>query len=185
LSARTIPHVPSAREMIHKRASGKLVGSVPTDLTSEHSRGTIRIRVGAMAQSATPVQLKEQTLKDSSAYILEAESVMERTLSDVGSFLWSDINSKIAQQVRGGQVVAQFWSGHGPVKVPNGLIRDWIGASFTPKTTVKDVLTLVQDYDNHRNIYKPEVIASRLISHRGSDFQIYLRQLKKKIISGA
>jgi hypothetical protein len=58
-------------------------------LTSEHSRGTIRIRVGAMAQSATPVQLKEQTLKDSSAYILEAASVMERTLSDVGSFLWS------------------------------------------------------------------------------------------------
>ena len=53
------------------------------------------------------------------------------------------------------------------------------GASFTPKTTVKDVLTLVQDYDNHRNIYKPEVIASRLISHRGSDFQIYLRLPKK------
>ena len=86
-----------------------------------------------MAQSATPVQLKEQTLKDFSAYILDAESVMERTLSDIGSFLWSDINSKRAQQVRGGQVVAQFWSGHGPVKVPNGLIHDWIGASFTPK----------------------------------------------------
>src|SRR5450755_674178 len=32
----------------------------------------------------------------------------------------------------------------------------------------------------HRNIYKPEVIASRLISHRGSDFQIYLRLLKKR-----
>ena len=53
------------------------------------------------------------------------------------------------------------------------------GASFTPKTTVKDVLTLVQDYDNHRNIYKPEVIAARLISHRGSDFRIYLRLPKK------
>jgi hypothetical protein len=136
-----------------------------------------------MAQSAAPVQLKEQTLKDFSAYILDAESVMERTLSNIGSFLWSDINSKIAQQVRGGQVVAQFWSGHGPVKVPNGLIHDWIGASFTPNTTVKEVLALVQDYDNHRNIYKPEVIASRLISHRGSDFQIYLRLLKKKIIT--
>ena len=136
-----------------------------------------------MAQSATPVQLKEQTLKDFSAYILDAESVMERTLSDIGSFLWSDINSKRAQQVRGGQVVAQFWSGHGPVKVPNGLIHDWIGASFTPNTTVKDVLTLVQDYDNHRNIYKPEVIASRLISHRGNDFQIHLRLLKKKLVT--
>ena len=136
-----------------------------------------------MAQSATPVQLKEQTLKDFSAYILDAESVMERTLGDPGSFLWSDINSEKAQQVLGGQVVAEFWSGHGPVKVTNGLIHDWIGASFTPNATIKDVLTLVQDYDNHQKIYKPEVIASRLMSHRGNDFQIYLRLLKKKIIT--
>jgi hypothetical protein len=67
--------------------------------------------------------------------------------------------------------------------VPNGLIHDWIGASFIPGTTVEGVLALVQDYDNHKNIYKPEVIASRLISHRGNDFQIYLRLLKKKIVT--
>jgi hypothetical protein len=41
----------------------------------------------------------------------------------------------------------------------------------------------VQDYDNHKNIYKPDVIASKLISHHGNDFQIYLRLLKKKIMT--
>jgi hypothetical protein len=94
----------------------------------------------------------------------DAEAAMEQTLGDGSPFLWLDVNSERAQQVRGGQVVAQFWSGHGPVKVPNGLIHDWIGASFIPGTTVEDVLALVQDYDNHKNIYKPEVIASRLVS---------------------
>jgi hypothetical protein len=44
-------------------------------------------------------------------------------------------------------------------------------------------LALIQDYDNHKNIYKREVIASRLISHHDNDFQIYLRVLKKKIIT--
>ena len=63
------------------------------------------------------------------------------------------------------------------------MIHDWIGASFVPGATVEDVLALVQDYDNHENIYKPEVIASRLISHRGNDFQVYLRLLKKKIVT--
>jgi hypothetical protein len=55
--------------------------------------------------------------------------------------------------------VAQFWSGWGPVKVPNGLIHDWIAAAFIAGATVRDVLALIQNYDNHKNVYKPEVIA--------------------------
>jgi hypothetical protein len=153
------------------------------DLTSKYGRIRIHIRLGAMAQTATPVQLKQQTLKRFSAYIRDAEAAMEPTLGDGSTFLWSDVNSERAQQVRGCQVVAQFWSGHGPVEAPNGLIHDWIAASFIVGTTVKKVLALVQDYDNHKNIYKPEVIGSRLISHRGNDFQIYLRLRKKKIVT--
>jgi hypothetical protein len=136
-----------------------------------------------MAQTATAVQLKPQTLESFRAYIREAEAAMEQTLDGSGPFLWSDASSDRAQQVRGGRIVAQFWSGRGPVKVPNGLIHDWIAAAFIPDTTVKEVLALVQDYDNHKNIYQPEVIASRLITRRGKNFQIYLRLLKKKIMT--
>jgi hypothetical protein len=136
-----------------------------------------------MAQTATPVQLKPKTLKSFSTYIRDAEAGMEQALSDGSPFLWSDLDSEREQQVRGGRVVAQFRSGHGPVTVPNGLIHDWIGASFIPGTTVEEVLVLVQDYDNHKNIYKPEVIASKIISRRGNDFQIHLRFLKKKIVT--
>jgi hypothetical protein len=67
--------------------------------------------------------------------------------------------------------------------VPSGLIHDWVGAVFIPGTTVKQTLALIQDYDNHKNIYKPEVIDSVLKSHQGNDFKIYLRLLKKKIIT--
>jgi hypothetical protein len=136
-----------------------------------------------MSQTADTVQLKQQTLQGFKAYIHDAESAMEQTLAAPGTFLWCDTSPKAAQQVRDGQVVAQFWSGRGPVKVPNGLIHDWIGAAFVPGATIKETLALIQDYDNHANIYKPEVIASKLISHDGSDFQIYLRLLKKKIIT--
>jgi hypothetical protein len=136
-----------------------------------------------MAHTAKPVQLKPQTVGAFDRYIREAEAGMEQSLHGTSPFLWSDVSSERAQLVRGGQVVAQFWAGQGPIKVPNGLIHDWIGAVFIPATNLKNTLALVQDYDNHKNIYKPEVLASRLISHRGNDFQIYLRLLKKKIMT--
>ena len=106
---------------------------------------------------------------------------MEQTLR--GAFLWSDASSERAQQVRGGDIVAQFWSAQGPVKVPNGLIHDWIGAAWTRGTTIEATLALIQNYDNHSDIYRPEVIASKLISRHGNEFQIYLRLLKKKIMT--
>ncbi len=128
------------------------------------------------------MQLKEPTLLAFVGYINNAEAAMEQTLHE-GPFLWSEAVAERAQAVRKGKVVAQLWSEPGPVTVPDGLIHDWIGAAFIPGKTVNDTLTLVQDYDNHKNIYKPEVIASSLISRQGNDFQIYLRVLKKKIIT--
>jgi hypothetical protein len=136
-----------------------------------------------MAQTAKPQHLKPQTLGAFDEYIREAEAGMEQALHGSGPFLWSEVSSERGRRVREGQVVAQFWAGQGPVKVPNGLIHDWIGAVFVPATNLKKTLAKVQDYDNHKNIYKPEVIASRLISHRGNDFRISLRLLKKKIMT--
>ncbi len=136
-----------------------------------------------MAQSAKPVQLNPQTLQAFDAYIHHAETEGKQMLHESRSSLWSDFNSERAQQVRTGQVVAQFWSGRGPVKVPSGLIHDWIAAAFIPESTIQETFAVIQDYDNHKNIYKPEVLDSKLISRHDDDFQIYLRLLKKKIIT--
>jgi hypothetical protein len=136
-----------------------------------------------MPKTASTVRLKPQTLQSFDSYIADAEAAMEQTLKGQAPFLWSDTNSERARQVRGGEIVAQFWSGRGPVKVPAGLIHDWIAAAFIPDTTVKKTLALLQDYDNHKNTYQPEVIASKLIKRQGNHFQIYLRLLKQKIMT--
>ena len=166
---------------LHRRAMHAAASQ--RGLTSRYGRMTIRNRLRAMAQTAKPEQLRPRTLEAFDAYIHEAETEMEQTLQESGPFFWSDSNSERAQQVRGGKVVAQFWSGRGPVKVPHGLIHDWIAAAFIPNTTAEDTLALMQDYDNHKNIYKPEVIDSKLISRHDNDFHIHLRLLKKKIIT--
>jgi len=136
-----------------------------------------------MPQTAKPVQLKPATIEAFAAYIREAETAMEHDLSSHQRFLWSDRNSKISQQIREGKIVAQFWAGRGPLKVPQGLIHDWIAAVFIPGATIESVLALIQDYDNYKKTYKPDVLDSRLVARQGGDFQIYLRLLKKKIIA--
>ncbi|MGB9233756.1 MAG: hypothetical protein WCC04_05025 [Terriglobales bacterium] len=136
-----------------------------------------------MAQTVKPVQLSPQTLEAFTAYIHRAETEMEPALHGSGPFLWSELAPERAQQVGRGQVVAQFWSGQGPAKVTNGLIHDWIAAAFIPDSTIQKILTVIQDYDNHKNIYKPEVMDSRLIARDDNDFRIYLRLRKKKIIT--
>jgi len=135
-----------------------------------------------MAEHVEPVQLKPETLQAFQAYIHDAEAAMEQTLHGA-AFLWSDGDPERAKQVRQGKIVAEFWSGKGPVKVPAGLIHDWIGAAFLPGATVTAILARIQDYGNHKNIYRPEVIDSKLIARHGNDFHIFLRVLKKKIIT--
>jgi hypothetical protein len=136
-----------------------------------------------MAQSANVVTLKPRTLAAFDDYIRVAEDAMQSSLTGRAGFLWSDLDSRRVQHVRGGGIPAQLWAGDAPLKIPSGLIHDWVGAVFAPDVTVEQVLALVQDYDNHKNIYQPEVMESRLVGRDDSHFSIFLRLLKKKIIT--
>ena len=135
-----------------------------------------------MLQTPGQVRLDQETLKKFEVYVGDVEATMEETLRD-GPFLWFDTNPQKARQIRRGQILAEFSSGRGPIRIPGGLIHDWIGGAWMPGTTVKETLALIQDYDNHLNIYGPEVMDSKLISRRGNDFKIFLRLLKKRIVT--
>jgi hypothetical protein len=136
-----------------------------------------------MVLTVKPVQLNPKTVEAFDAYIHNAETEMERSLHGSAPFLWSERAQERGHQIHQGQVVAQFWSGEGAVKVPKGLIHDWIAAAFIPNSNIQELLAVMQEYDMHKNTYKPEVIDSKLISRDGDDFQVYLRLLKKKIIT--
>jgi hypothetical protein len=89
-------------------------------------------------------------------------------------------------QLRQGQVLVehlQTLDSGKEIEVPDGIIHHWLGVVFIPGTTLKETLALAQDYDHHSGIYKPEVVQSKLLAHNGNDFKIYLRLLKKKVIT--
>jgi hypothetical protein len=136
-----------------------------------------------MPRTSNVVELRPETKKAFDAYVREAETAMEQALLRPLPFLWTDAVPERAQQVRRGQIVAQIWTGKVPAKVPNGLIHDWIGAELIPGATIDNTLRVVQNYDQHKTIYAPEVMDSVLMSHHGNDFKIRLRLLKKKVVT--
>ena len=135
-----------------------------------------------MPETPQPVTLQPETLQAFQDYVRLAESEMDQSLPGAG-FLWCDGTPKRSQQIRKGKVLAELWSGDGPARLPAGLIHDWIAAAFAPGATITGTLSRIQDYDNHKNLYKPEVIESKLISRHENDFKIFLRILKKKVIA--
>jgi hypothetical protein len=126
--------------------------------------------------------LKQGTVQAFDEYIQKVEARLDQE-SKGSAFLWSDHTPGRSAQLRQGQVLTESLTGKNPRAVPDGLIHDWIGAVFIPGTTLEKTLALVQDYNHHKAVYKPEVIDSKLISHNGDDFKIELRLLKKKIIT--
>jgi hypothetical protein len=135
-----------------------------------------------MPETASLLQLGPQTLHALETYTRDAEQEMNRTLHQ-RHFLWCDAEPERMKRVSAGEIPAEFWVGRGPLKVASGLIHDWVGAAFIADRTVKDAIALVQDYANHKVLYQPEVLDSKVLEHTGNDFKIYLRLLKKKVIT--
>jgi hypothetical protein len=128
---------------------------------------------------AAAAELKPKTLEAFDRYIRQTEQRM----ADSKTFLWADESPERVSRARKGEVIVSPFFKKPETPVPDGLIHDWIGSVFIPGATLDRTLAMVQDYNHHKYVFKPEVIDSRALSHSGNDFHIYMRLLKKKVIT--
>jgi hypothetical protein len=128
---------------------------------------------------AAAAELQPKTLEAFDRYIRQTEQRM----ADSKTFLWADESSERVGRARKGEVIVSPFFKKPETPVPDGLIHDWIASVFIPGATLDRTLAMVQDYNHHKDVFKPEVIDSRVLSHSGNDFHIYMRLLKKKVIT--
>jgi hypothetical protein len=69
------------------------------------------------------------------------------------------------------------------IACPGGMIHHWAGVVFIPGARLDDVLGVLQDYDHQSTIYSPDVERSKIESHDGDHFRIFLRFRRKKVIT--
>jgi hypothetical protein len=58
-----------------------------------------------------------------------------------------------------------------------------MGVVFIPGASLKQTLTLLQNYDEQWRIYAPRVVRSKLLQHNGDNFKVFLRLSDKKIVT--
>ena len=88
--------------------------------------------------------------------------------------------------LRGGELVidkGETRDGGKAIEIPDGLVHHWRGTAWVPNTTVAEAVALLQNYDQHATIYRPNVARARTLSRDGDVFKVYLRFFMKKVIT--
>jgi hypothetical protein len=147
---------------------------------SQLLRLTIVTCVAGLACPAAELQPRTNAAFDE--YVRRAEARIDKEISTGSGFILVT-TPEARQQLRAKELISEPRTDSGESKVPHGLINDWIGATFIPGVSVDQVLAMVQDYEHHKVVYQPEVVGSKVISHNGNDYRVYLRLVKHKVIT--
>lgn len=82
-----------------------------------------------------------------------------------------------------GEVRIEPVRGEGSTPVADGLIHDWVAGMVVPGATPEQAIAVLQDYGAYKTIYQPEVVDSKLIAHNGDQWRVYLKIIKKKVLT--
>jgi hypothetical protein len=123
-------------------------------------------------------KLEPETAKAFDARVKAVEEQLENRWSGRAPFLSLDSLEERKRMLKGDLLIRPAEQPN-PSEVPDGLIHDWVGAVYIPNTSIGKVLSVIQDFDHHANIY-PEIIRSHLVKRQGDDLTGYWRVERKQ-----
>jgi hypothetical protein len=127
-----------------------------------------------VSQALLAADLKPETIAAFDRYAHLTELRMDNELK-TGHFL------VLGNSTRNGMVVQEHQ--RKDVQAPHGQIHHWLGGVFLPGVTLAQVAAIKQDYDHYKDVYKPDVVDSKLIKRNGDEFQLYLKIYKKQVLT--
>ena len=85
--------------------------------------------------------------------------------------------------LRGGEPRVEAEYAARGVNAPGAMVQDWVGTMFLPGATLSQVQSVLRDYANYKNYYRPKVVESRELSHSGDEYDVLLRLYEKHILT--
>lgn len=148
--------------------------------------------VGVSPSDLFAADLGAKTVKAFDRYVSAAQERMKHERHD-GDFLYIESLPKPQYQEamstieHGGVYVQRIHTLDAKgqrINIPGGLVNHWVGDVLIPNTELSSALDVLRDYKDFKDIYKPEVIRSRLVSRKDDDdYKVYLRLQKKTIVT--
>jgi len=143
-----------------------------------------------LGTAANATELRPETVAAFDRYIQATEERMAEDLRH-GRFLVPDELPDGARQ----QAYSQLRQGQFHIEplrtkedgklipVPAGIVHHWVGIAFIPGAAISQTLAVLQDYDDHKTIYKPDVRESKLLGQEGNEFKVYLQFCGKSLVT--
>ena len=124
-------------------------------------------------------------------YIQLTEQRVSRDLSPGGAFLNVDSLNKDERdaayaKLRSGDVRIEALSTLDrteKITCPGCMIQHWAGIIFIPGAPLNQTLQLMQDYDHQAEIFAPDVMRAKILSHSGDDFTVFMRFHRTMVVT--
>jgi hypothetical protein len=139
---------------------------------------------------AFAAELKQKTSEAFNHYVAMTEARMAGELKPGGAFLYPDRPTTPSgemrdayQRLQQGEILVERQETKldgKEVEVPDGMVHHWVAIAFIPGATLDQTLAVVKDYDRRAELYKPEVIAARLITRQGEDYKLFMRLYERR-----
>ena len=86
-------------------------------------------------------------------------------------------------KLRGGEARVEAADAARNVDAPGAMIQDWVGTMFLPGATLAQVQSVLRNYPEYKNFYRPKVIESHQLAHNGDEYDVLLRLYEKHILT--
>ena len=146
------------------------------------------LAIGAVLRSA---ELKPPTVEAFERYQKIAEATIETEVSAPDRFLHvfngeAGERAKAERVLRRGDVSVErlrATENGRRIDIPNGLVHHWIGSIFVPNVHLETAVRVLQDFDRHAALFRPNIARSKMLEQNGDRFRLTLRFYMKKIIA--
>jgi hypothetical protein len=153
--------------------------------------GSVSLAQSAPSGDPAPAKLHAETVAAFDRYMHLTEERNEAERKRGSALLWIDSlaeaqrSDAYAALKRGDVEIHQLTSldKGSPIVCPGGMIHHWVGVVFIPGAKLDDVLGVLEDYDHQSTIYSPDVERSKIESHDGDHFRVFLRFRRHKVIT--
>jgi len=133
------------------------------------------LAIFSMVLAASPLmaaqfmtRLAPETEQAFDAYVKTAEAKMD---------------GKARLQPKAGAIAVDAGAAQAFVDIKHGMIHDWVAAMLVPGGTVEKVLAVLQDYEDYKKIYKPDVTESKALGRDGNRWRVFLQLRKKRVLT--
>ena len=150
------------------------------------------IFVGIVSKTEGAVAtLKPKTIQGWETYVQLTEKRINDELAAGRGFLLLDFKpqeerERIRKTLKAGSVFVEQRETRDArgkeIQVDDGMVHHWYGSIFVPNVTLGTLRRWLQNYDRHADYFE-EVEESRLLKRNGEDFKIFLRLVRKKVVT--